>query len=771
MKKAACVLCICLLLSVWYGAAGIEALAADDIAAKRNFVRGNICVSPRSNTYFIQGDGSLWSAGWDSAGHDVTPILAQNAPQKVMENVQAVQNSDWSTLALDHADTLWAWGNNANGNQGTDFISAVPAKILDAVSSFDLGGNYTLAVRKDGTLWFWGFMHDVNQKDPTQNPQYLPVQIMADVKRASAGGPYGLAIKNDDSLWTWTSAWDDYQDRWVTSPVKVMDGVASASNGMAIGLDGTLWGFEVDYNAGKTLTPVRLLDNVADTGRSGSYYLARDKQNALWAWPFDHFNSGAVMVAGDCAYFVAVCGQSILYINTHNTLCQVELKDSTSKALQVEKDVLYAAASHDSVLLCVKLDGSLLLRPLLNLADSKNRATAAKDVMLAPLQSSAGGLPTDPTYLPEWIPVNQFRDTSGHWAEKAILRWAGYGVLRGDQVAFRPDDPVTRAEFSAVLNRVMGYKPSGAADFKDVVKTAWYYDDITRVYAAGVLEGDGKGSLRPLDHITHEEACVMLARAFSLKNISNNAVQFENVSYWANEAVSTMSSDGYLPVDEGYVFEAQKPITRAGVAAILDRLIALYIDEAVYFGDVDKRHTIKGNVLINTNSVSLRNMTISGNIYLAPGIGDYFTKTLIRDVVLDGTLYVNCPGLRVTLRDSEVPRLIVQAGELAKITTTGQAEVKNTVLRSSVRLTEEHHSDSGAGFENILIPADCRGTDVVLDGSFAFIENRLAGCRINITGAVDVLYAAEETTLAGEHGIGKTYLKGEVPQNRPMWEE
>ena len=49
-----------------------------------------------------------------------------------------------------------------------------------------------------------------------------------------------------------------------------------------------------------------------------------------------------------------------------------------------------------------------------------------------------------------------FRDTGGHWAEKAISTWQGYGVVSGYNDAFRPNDPVTRAEFSVMLDKING---------------------------------------------------------------------------------------------------------------------------------------------------------------------------------------------------------------------------------------------------------------------------------------------------------------------------
>jgi len=52
-----------------------------------------------------------------------------------------------------------------------------------------------------------------------------------------------------------------------------------------------------------------------------------------------------------------------------------------------------------------------------------------------------------------------FKDVpEGHWAKGSIERLAQLGLLKGDeQGRFRPDEPVTRAQLAAVLDRLINY--------------------------------------------------------------------------------------------------------------------------------------------------------------------------------------------------------------------------------------------------------------------------------------------------------------------------
>ena len=48
-----------------------------------------------------------------------------------------------------------------------------------------------------------------------------------------------------------------------------------------------------------------------------------------------------------------------------------------------------------------------------------------------------------------------FTDTNGHWAEKDIDKAANKGIVNGfEDGSFRPDEPVTRAQLCAILNRL-----------------------------------------------------------------------------------------------------------------------------------------------------------------------------------------------------------------------------------------------------------------------------------------------------------------------------
>ncbi len=77
-----------------------------------------------------------------------------------------------------------------------------------------------------------------------------------------------------------------------------------------------------------------------------------------------------------------------------------------------------------------------------------------------------------------------FSDTAGHWAKEYIADFARLGYLKGyEDGTFRPDEQITRAEFTAVINRIVKNSNAPLGNiFTDVPDTHWAKDDILKAY-------------------------------------------------------------------------------------------------------------------------------------------------------------------------------------------------------------------------------------------------------------------------------------------------
>ncbi|MEK7448660.1 MAG: hypothetical protein AAB019_04160 [Planctomycetota bacterium] len=161
----------------------------------------------------LKTDGTLWSWGFNSNGQlgDGT-YIDKNTPSHIGtdSNWAAIATGGWHTLALKTDGTLWVWGWNLYGQVGdATFVvnRNTPVQIGTETNwSVIAGGSlYTLALKKDNTLWAWG-SHPGSIDEPIPN-RYTPRQIGTDTnwRSITAGDHHTLALKIDNTLWGWGS--------------------------------------------------------------------------------------------------------------------------------------------------------------------------------------------------------------------------------------------------------------------------------------------------------------------------------------------------------------------------------------------------------------------------------------------------------------------------------------------------------------------------------------------------------------------------------------
>ncbi len=107
-----------------------------------------------------------------------------------------------------------------------------------------------------------------------------------------------------------------------------------------------------------------------------------------------------------------------------------------------------------------------------------------------------------------------FRDvTSAHWAFASVERAAELGLVTGySDGTFRPDTPVTRAQFVLMLWRMCG-KPAAAkaASFADA-SADWYQDALSWAVEKGYVNGLSDTRFGPDTPITRQQAMAILFR-------------------------------------------------------------------------------------------------------------------------------------------------------------------------------------------------------------------------------------------------------------------
>jgi hypothetical protein len=150
-------------------------------------------------------------------------------------------------------------------------------------------------------------------------------------------------------------------------------------------------------------------------------------------------------------------------------------------------------------------------------------------------------------------------------------------VARPSDGRFRPNDPITREEFTKMAALVLRLAIRDAeTPFDDVPAEDWSAPYIAAAYKAGIIKGAGEALFGGKQPIVRQDVAAIVARAFSDKQASggqlSERLKFtdeEEISHYAYDAVVNLCGLGVL---SGYGDGAFAPFalcTRAEAAKIL----------------------------------------------------------------------------------------------------------------------------------------------------------------------------------------------------------
>ena len=237
--------------------------------------------------------------------------------------------------------------------------------------------------------------------------------------------------------------------------------------------------------------------------------------------------------------------------------------------------------------------------------------------------------------------ATDFRDfDKSAWYVEAVSAAVDNGLLYGkSSTIIDPNGDMTRAEMAAIINRSFGcYVKADISKYTDVSKSKWYYDDIAMSVQMGTYNGRSASAMAPDAPISRQEAMTVVARALELDYDSYSKTDLSafsdrsEISNWALPYVRAMVGADYIH-GRGKVLAPQDNITRSECAQIFHNIIGSYITVK---GTYDK--DIKGSVLVRTDDVILKDMTVDGDLIIGCGAAD--GKITLDNVTVKGRLLV-----------------------------------------------------------------------------------------------------------------------------------
>lgn len=185
------------------------------------------------------------------------------------------------------------------------------------------------------------------------------------------------------------------------------------------------------------------------------------------------------------------------------------------------------------------------------------------------------------------VAVKTFADMSGHWAKPAAEYLATRGVLQGtDETHFSPETVTSRAMAATLLWRLAGEPTPRVkiADFPDVATDSWYIEAVRWAAEQEIVTGYDDGRFGPNDPVTRQQLAAMLERYAKVKGVGGlddegTAIlaypDADAVADWAKASMAWAVEQGLLQGNGAGALVPNALATRGETAVILQRLAAL----------------------------------------------------------------------------------------------------------------------------------------------------------------------------------------------------
>ena len=216
------------------------------------------------------------------------------------------------SLALKQDGTIWAWGDNSNGEIGngvansayiteptqvekgeyTEVIQSTSPdgsivttttkaqKTLDDIKDIAAGYYYNLALDAEGNVWAWGYNGYGQLGNGTTENKYIPTKIekLKDIKKVYISGNTSIAINNKGEVYVW-----GYEYSKEPTKIKTYNKIVSASGKIMLAEDGTVWTLANNPNR------IAGINNIVEVASSDNSYYALDTKGNVWAWGYNGY--------------------------------------------------------------------------------------------------------------------------------------------------------------------------------------------------------------------------------------------------------------------------------------------------------------------------------------------------------------------------------------------------------------------------------------------------------------------------------------------------
>jgi hypothetical protein len=334
--------------------------------------------------------------------------------------------------------------------------------------------------------------------------------------------------------------------------------------------------------------------------------------------------------------------------------------------------------------------------------------------------------------------------SSDYWAKSFIQDLANRGILSGfPDGTFRPNDPVTRAQFAAMVRQAFRRSPvRDAVSFMDVPSDYWAAAAIREAYTTGFLAGYPEGVFRPDENIPRAQVLVSLSSGLgytpsgAIASTLQTYRDASSVPDWAKNSIAAATEKRIVVnYPDVQTLNPNRSATRAEVAAFIYQALvssgqAAAIQSPYVVGQTTQTPSTGGSaVQIPSGTAIPVRYSAAEKIYIAPEEPQPVpvTLTVERNVVAQNGRVLIPSGSQV-------------AGELRVVQGGAQFYAKEVTLTDGSRLPISASSAVVTSTETIR-----RGANAI---------ELLAGAALGAGAAAGVAAVTGDRAVATEEILG-----------------
>lgn len=323
-----------------------------------------------------------------------------------------------------------------------------------------------------------------------------------------------------------------------------------------------------------------------------------------------------------------------------------------------------------------------------------------------------------------------FNDIKGHWAESYINEAVQKGFVQGyPDGTFIPDKSVTRAEFTAMVNKALKNTATSSISFTDVPSNEWFYSDISKAVAATYVAGYDNNTFLPNSPITRQEAAVVISRIVPTYGSSGNLSAYgdsSSVADWAYTAFQKVNGKQYIGAyDDGNLHPLDK-LTRAQTAKIICDIL-------------NKETIVTNDPVVRSNNTTLSNTIYSNGVTIHRDLADG-NATLENCIVL-GNLSVQGGGDNtVTVSNSRVAQSTVEKSDSSVRVLVKGESVVSTLTAAKTATIQTSNLSGGLYGSGIGSLSALSSSDIKLQGSFPKVSVNGSASKLTlVSGSITTL--------------------------------